>query len=437
MKKINYVVSLILLFSCSSNEKVSILNDNFINGIGIYLLNNDSLDLKVINELAKSKFSDFNKTDSLNDTVADNLFVIKLEKPSENNTPPNVTSLEYFGKDLTDQEKDKLQNYKQVLTIYFKGTPQNLYAKQQRINKFIKDLIRDKEIVVADYNSYEWFNSASWAKQRVDNFKDNTIDITHQISVHTYRENEYCRAVTMGMNKFCLPDISINNFPCSNQLTFGGLVNAVIQTLAENPVINEDSTLTIDLKEIKNTVVKNFLTSDLKKNAKAYVTIKLKSVEPEEGDNDNKQLLISFENPKYANQQQEQEEIIVNLFGSSDDLVKVTHDALLLNTSKKARQRLPELMKLFNDGLAPGSSILVKVQFKTIEGGNEWMWVEITKWESQSMTGILQNDPFEVKDLKAGSIVNINEDDIFDYIFYHPDGTFEGNETGKILENQQ
>ena len=315
---------------------------------------------------------------------------------------------------MTDEEKDKLQNYKHVLTVLFKGSSQNLYSKQQRINEFIQDIVNGKEIVLVDYNSYEWFNPKSWMKHRVDNFKDSIKDIVHQISVHIYRDNEFCRAVTMGMDKFCLPDISINNFTCSNQNTFCNIVNSVIQTLGENPVINDDSILMIDLNEIKNSVVKNLLTSDLKKNAKGYVKLKLKSIKPEEGDNDNNQFLISFESPRYSNPQQEQEVIIANLFGASDRIVKVNHDSLLLMTSKKARQKVPEFMKLFNNGLAPGYSILVKAPFKISNGGNEWMWVEITKWESKSIIGILQNDSYEIKDLKAGSNVTVNEDDIID-----------------------
>jgi hypothetical protein len=50
---------------------------------------------------------------------------------------------------------------------------------------------------------------------------------------------------------------------------------------------------------------------------------------------------------------------------------------------------------------------------------------------------ILQNDPYYVPDLKAGSVVHIHEDEVFDYILNNPDGTTEGNETGTIIEQQQ
>ncbi len=438
MKRNYYLILLsIMIFSCSQSKKISVLNNEFFYGLGIYLIDIDSLKTDEFVKLAEVKFPDFHKCASINDTIVANEYMITYEEPSDNNTPPNINSLSYFGKGLSDKEKGELQNYKGVISIVFRGTSENVFKKQKRINEFIEEIIQSKKVIIADYNSFEWFNSHSWKDNRVNNLNDSIIDIVHQIALHIYRDDEYCRAVTMGMDKFCLPDISINNFTCSNQDTYGNLVNSVIQTLAETSMINEDSTLDINIKTIKNKNIRELLSNDLKNNSKGAVRIKLKSIKPEEGDNYNKQFIISFDNPKFETPQQEQEKVIVDLFGAFDTIIRVKHDSLLLQTSEKARQRLPELMKLFNAGLAPGYSILVKAPFMINGGGNEWMWVEVTKWKSKSITGILQNDSYEIKDLKAGSIVNVNEDDIFDYILYKPDGTYEGNETGKIIENEK
>ncbi len=129
--------------------------------------------------------------------------------------------------------------------------------------------------------------------------------------------------------------------------------------------------------------------------------------------------------------------MLSGLFGADDAIVHTDHDAEILKVSEEARLRLPELQARFNKGLEPGYSLLIKAPFKTDNGGREWMWVEITKWKNESITGILQNDPFEIAKLKAGAIVKANQKDVFDYILYKPDGTYEGNETGKILEKRK
>ncbi|MDB5119896.1 MAG: hypothetical protein JWN56_1114 [Sphingobacteriales bacterium] len=413
------------------------MNDRFVNGIRIYSLDNDTLSKATLDKIAKSKFADFKQLDSVPKSSTINLYSIIIQKPSKDFTPPDTNSLSYFARGLSHGEKSNLQKYNNVVSIVFQGQSKNVYDKQRRIYEFVNELVKDKNVVVADFNSYEWFNPKSWNERRVNKFTDSIKNIAHQISVHLYRDGEFCRAVTMGMDKFCLPDISIKAFACSDQKTYNNLINAAIQTLAENPYMFEDSTLTIDLKSIKNDVIRNELRTNLKQNAKESATITLKSIKPEKGNNFNKQFLISFQDPSYTSPQEEQDNVAANLFGAEDSIVRITHDSLLLKTSEKTRQRLPELKTLFNKGLAPEYSVLVKAPFKIENGGNEWMWIEITKWTSKSITGVLQNDPIEIKNLKAGAIVQVLEKDIFDYILNKPDGSSEGNETGKLMEGKE
>ena len=61
----------------------------------------------------------------------------------------------------------------------------------------------------------------------------------------------------------------------------------------------------------------------------------------------------------------------------------------------------------------------------------------VTSWSGKTVTGLLQNQPYFIPDLKAGAIVNINQDDVFDYIRDFADGRSEGNETGAIMKRQK
>jgi uncharacterized protein YegJ (DUF2314 family) len=65
------------------------------------------------------------------------------------------------------------------------------------------------------------------------------------------------------------------------------------------------------------------------------------------------------------------------------------------------------------------------------------MWVEVVKWGAKDLDGILANDPFYVKKLHDGSRVTVRLDDIYDYLLHKPDGTEEGNESGKVLERRE
>ncbi len=65
------------------------------------------------------------------------------------------------------------------------------------------------------------------------------------------------------------------------------------------------------------------------------------------------------------------------------------------------------------------------------------MWVEVTRWKGDAISGPLMNEPHAIPDLHAGQKVQISEAKIFDYIRRRPDGTVEGNETGEIIAKQQ
>jgi uncharacterized protein YegJ (DUF2314 family) len=62
------------------------------------------------------------------------------------------------------------------------------------------------------------------------------------------------------------------------------------------------------------------------------------------------------------------------------------------------------------------------------------MWVEVTSWSGKKNSGILQNEPFNIKNLQVGAVVEFQDEEIFDYILNRPDGTSEGNVTGEIIE---
>ena len=114
----------------------------------------------------------------------------------------------------------------------------------------------------------------------------------------------------------------------------------------------------------------------------------------------------------------------------------LSHDDELLAASERAKDKILEFYDKFSKGLSAGSHLLIKFPFENVAGEREWMWVEVVKWNEKEINGILQNDPQIVKSLKAGQEVTKNIDDMFDYILYFPDGTQQGNETGKIISKK-
>jgi uncharacterized protein YegJ (DUF2314 family) len=239
------------------------------------------------------------------------------------------------------------------------------------------------------------------------------------------------------MEKFGLPDIVVNDFPWSINESIGSLINLSAQSLIEGTSINDDLSIDVDLDRIRNDPFRLALKASLLAEASGKGRIHFRPAIPEEGDPDNYLLEIDFDAAAGTTVHEKQDSLISEVFGAEDSIVYIQHNKKLLAASNRARQRMPELRERFNAGLEPGESIMVKAPFTTSDGGREWMWVEVIEWNGNDIRGLLSSDPYHVPGLRAGAEVRVDQQDLFDYIFYLADGSSEGNETGEIILQMQ
>lgn len=75
----------------------------------------------------------------------------------------------------------------------------------------------------------------------------------------------------------------------------------------------------------------------------------------------------------------------------------------------------------------------VKAPFATPDGSKEWMWVEVVRWDGDTIHGVLNTDPSQIPGLAAGARVSVSSQDVFDYLLERGDAGQEGNETGAIM----
>jgi uncharacterized protein YegJ (DUF2314 family) len=120
------------------------------------------------------------------------------------------------------------------------------------------------------------------------------------------------------------------------------------------------------------------------------------------------------------------------LFGFADKVKVFEHDAKMIEAKKKALAALGPYEAVVKKGIPQGHILLVKAPFKH-EGGTEWMWVAVESWSGGVLKGTLENEPETVRDVAAGAKVTVQLNELMDYIYQFPDGTFLGNETGKVM----
>ena len=351
--------------------------------------------------------------------------------------PPSGERLKWEGKGLTDEQGLALKSSREAFVLDFESPATRVWTGLRTANLLVEDIARETGGLIWDEETREVFSPDAWHQTRLAKWAGDIPAIQTQTVIHAYQEGEFVRAISLGMGKAGLPDVVVENFVWSQQRQVGHLINLFSQSMAEGAAFNVPGPYTLKLQALRNDDVREPQAKTLKPGATGVAYLTLKRGAPDEGDPDNRLIVLAPDRYSGSDYHARLDGMISCFFGATDAATGVKHDEVLLEASRKAREDLPALKKAFNAGLEPSESILLKAPFKTTDGSNEWMWVEVSRWQEGRITGVLDNDPFNVPDLHAGQTVAINEEDVFDYIRHYPDGHTEGNTTGPILEKMQ
>ncbi len=357
-----------------------------------------------------------------------------MENVRDGYRPPNMDSLRYYGRGISREQAEALQNSKQALILDFVHPAGDGWAALRMATALAEHVSRETGGLLWDEETREVFSPDEWHERRLAGWHTTVPDISKHTTIHAYKNGEYIRAITLGMAKFGLPDVVVNDFAWSGNVGMGNLINLLTQAMAEGASFEKAGEFDLALREIVNPDVRQTQLESLKPRASAIAYLGLRRGIWEEGDPDNRLIEIVFERYPGPDNHARQDKLLSSLFGWEDPVTELTDNNELLAASRRAKAELPALQSAFNAGLEPGEFIQVKAPFDTADGGREWMWVEIIRWRGDRIKGLLKNEPFKIRDLHAGQEVVVDQQDIFDYIRRFSDGSQIGNETGKIIQ---
>lgn len=364
-------------------------------------------------------------------------FVVVAETNTAEYAPPSTDSLKYFGRGLDEKQAEQLQLSKRALTLSFVYPRVAAWTTMQEAYAMLDKVASETEGFIWDEHTRLVYSPEAWREKFIDK-ATRVPRIADHIAVHSYRNGEHIRAITLGMAKFGLPDVVVEESPASSNPQIGLLLNAFCQRLAEGAEFESPGKFEMKLESINHDDFREEVLKSVLENAKRAITLTLQVGDRDDGDPENDLIELRFDEHEGPDDFAKQELALMELFGSKDEIHGIKHDEEIEAASERARAKLPELQKAFEAGLKPGELILVKAPFKTADGDREFMWVEISSWKADEIGGTLQNEPFNVPELKAGQKVTVSQAEVFDYLRLHADGTKEGNETSKlILESQQ
>lgn len=438
------VISAITLCACSHNkiQGASAGSPQFSKSIrfeyAVYLLPNHTIRPDAVaREFLAKRYPALKLVDQVPDDPASTFVSVRIQGDvSRKYAPPSLESLSYFGHGLSSEQARALRKSDEAIILQFAHPAAEVWSALYAANNLIEGLARQTGGLIWDEATREVFSAEAWHTRRLASWPDakSVPLVSAQTAIHVYPNDSMLRAITLGMVKMGLPDVVVEDVPRSSENQVGDILNLFSQALAEGTAAHVGSQFKLDLSSIKNGAARDPQLHSMKRNAKGFGILSLAAGRHDEGDPDNRLIEIRFDAYKGNDSYAKQDRMLSCFFGAEDSVKTIDHTEELLAASRKARESLPNLRKTFNDGIAPGESILLKAPFSKPDGGHEWMWVEVTRWHGNRIQGLLQNDPVEVRDLHAGQMVDVHEEDIFDFIHVFPDKRVEGNTTGEIIQ---
>lgn len=351
--------------------------------------------------------------------------------------PPDLQMVQRFGRGLTHDQAQALQRAERALILDF-AHPASMWTNALRTAlQLAEQVARDTNGLLWDEETREIFTPDEWHKRRLASWAGDTPDVAQHIVIHAYKSDKLVRAITLGMSKFGYPDVVVSDFSWSLNRPVGTLINLFAQAMVEGAVVKTSGMYDLDLRSVKNPNVRQEQLVALKPNAAAIAKLSLVQGTWEDGDPRNRLVEIRFDRYPGPDHYARQEAMLGALFGFEDSVQRVKHTNELLEASRASNAKLPALREAFRRGLMPGEYIQVKAPFATPDGGTEWMWVEVTSWDGDAISGLLKNEPHDIPSLHGGQMVKVSQSKVFDYIRRDADGHEDGNETGKILNRLQ
>ena len=335
--------------------------------------------------------------------------------------PPSAELLPYMQILLTDAELKVVPGLRGVVGVTLvdgRGDPARGVAE---MNALLAALAAPHGCFIKDHAARLITSVSGW-RTRSAQLDPRAPRLSLQINRHVYTNGLLQRIVTLGMAKFGLPDVAIDQFAAPSSERMGILVDWICDSLVAGR-LRPGGWLTLGPTP-----------QGARTTGKAEVRLRLD--ERQEGDNENRLITVDFSGEPGASLQERQSALLTRLLGAPPDLKRgaPAGDPELLAASARARARWPGVAARFARGLPFPQKLNIKRAFVMPGGKTEYMWISVTRRHGDLTEGVLINDAFDPAGPRAGLHVTSRDSDVYDYSIWSEGKELEGGETELILE---
>ena len=123
--------------------------------------------------------------------------------------PPSLEYLGHAAHGLSHEQAEGLQKSEQAFILEFAHPKQNVWTALKTANTVVEEIARRTGGLVWDEETREVFSPDAWHQTRLASWTAEIPNVSSQTVIHIYKNDDYVRAISLGMAKMGLPDVVV------------------------------------------------------------------------------------------------------------------------------------------------------------------------------------------------------------------------------------
>ncbi|MFT3706060.1 MAG: DUF2314 domain-containing protein [Archangium sp.] len=342
---------------------------------------------------------------------------------------------------LTDKEKDAVLEAKTASVIDVTLETKDAH-KLLDVAKVLLEFQKATGGVLWDEEAQEYFSGAEWKKLRIDSWEKTSPDALRHFTVFVTTKGDSCDLLTGGLAHFGVPELKVTRVPVSDKGATISLVNVLAQQMLEGSIAATPGRATLELNKVKHKARRETWKKDFA-GGKGEADVELVSV----GTIIAPVLEVRF--PGGGSVATRLGATLDSLLGKADAADGedddggdgdgatggLAEDPAVKKVSQVQMKLFASTVKpKFLKGLKAGDTLSVLAPFPADSGGNEWVWVKVSKIKNDgTIIGSLGATPKDVGGLVQGDEVVVVESELLDWML-KSGGVTTGNATAPVLK---
>jgi hypothetical protein len=139
--------------------------------------------------------------------------------------PPDLEMLAELGRGLSEAQMADVQKSPKLVTLAFVGDAGSAAQVHRDAITMAGEVAERTGGLVFDVQTHHLFSREAWKERREIADVGDSKNLPKHFTIHLYRDEELMRMVTLGLEKFGLPNLVVENVSSHDSEAMGGLVN--------------------------------------------------------------------------------------------------------------------------------------------------------------------------------------------------------------------